>query len=203
MKRRLFFALSLLFALAWVFKAQSNAQFADRAVITGVVTDASGAAVPDARVTITDEHTGVKTIVGTNGAGNYSTPPLILGTYRVEIEKQGFKVFSSAGNSLTGAQTVRIDAKLDIGATTETVKVEASTTELVNTENATVQHTVGEEYYHDLPAVMGADIRLAGVPAAASARLRAHAAQRRCHFPRKPVHLSHERRPDDGYRELV
>jgi len=79
----------------------------------------------------------------------------------VEIEKQGFKVFSSAGNSLTGAQTVRIDAKLDIGATTETVKVEASTTELVNTENATVQHTVGEEYYHDLPAVMGADIRLA------------------------------------------
>jgi len=161
MKRRLFFAISLLFALAWVFKAQSNAQFADRAVITGVVTDASGAAVPDARVTITDEHTGVKTIVGTNGAGNYSTPPLILGTYRVEIEKQGFKVFSSAGNSLTGAQTVRIDAKLDIGATTETVKVEASTTELVNTENATVQHTVGEEYYHDLPAVMGADIRLA------------------------------------------
>jgi len=161
MKRRLFFALSLLFALAWVFKAQSNAQFADRAVITGVVTDASGAAVPDARVTITDEHTGVKTIVGTNGAGNYSTPPLILGTYRVEIERQGFKVFSSAGNSLTGAQTVRIDAKLDIGATTETVKVEASTTELVNTENATVQHTVGEEYYHDLPAVMGADIRLA------------------------------------------
>jgi len=161
MKRRLFFAISLLFALAWVFKAQSNAQFADRAVITGVVTDASGAAVPDARVTITDEHTGVKTIVGTNGAGNYSTPPLILGTYRVEIERQGFKVFSSAGNSLTGAQTVRIDAKLDIGATTETVKVEASTTELVNTENATVQHTVGEEYYHDLPAVMGADIRLA------------------------------------------
>jgi len=161
MKRRLFFAHSLLFALAWVFKAQSNAQFADRAVITGVVTDASGAAVPDARVTITDEHTGVKTIVGTNGAGNYSTPPLILGTYRVEIERQGFKVFSSAGNSLTGAQTVRIDAKLDIGATTETVKVEASTTELVNTENATVQHTVGEEYYHDLPAVMGADIRLA------------------------------------------
>ena len=39
--------------------------------------------------------------------------------------------------------------------------MEASTTELVNTETATVQHTVGESYYHDLPAVMGADIRLA------------------------------------------
>ena len=161
MKRRLFFALSLLLALAWFTNEQSYAQFADRATITGVVTDSSGAAIPDARVTITDEQTGVKTIVGTNSAGNFSTPPLILGTYRVDIEKQGFKVFSRTGTSLTGAQTVRIDAKLDIGATTETVKVEASTTPLVNTENATVQHTVGEEYYRDLPAVMGADIRLA------------------------------------------
>ena len=39
--------------------------------------------------------------------------------------------------------------------------MEASTTEFVNTETATVQHTIGESYYHDLPAVMGADIRLA------------------------------------------
>lgn len=137
------------------------AQFADRATITGVVTDASGAAIPDARVTITNEQTGVKTIVGTNSAGNYSTPPLILGTYRVDIEKQGFKVFSRTGYALTGGQTVRADASLGVGATTESVQVEAATTEFVNTETATVQHTIGESYYHDLPAVMGADIRLA------------------------------------------
>ena len=161
MKRRLSFLLSLLVALVCFNIQQSQAQFADRAVITGVVTDSSGAAIPDARVTITDEQTGVQTIVGTNGAGNYSTPPLILGTYRVDILKTGFRVFSRTGNSLTGGQTVRVDATLDIGATTESVKVEAATTELVNTENATVQHTIGEEYYHDLPAVMGADIRLA------------------------------------------
>ena len=160
MKRRIFSAVSLLLALVWFSQEQSYAQLADRAVITGVVTDPSGAAIPDARVTITDEQTSVKTIVGTNSAGNYSTPPLILSTYRVEVEKPGFKVFSQAGNALTGGQTVRVDAKLDIGATTETVRVEAGA-ELVNTENATVQHTIGEEYYHDLPAVMGADIRLA------------------------------------------
>ena len=75
-----------------------------------MVTDASGAAIPDARVTITDEQTGVKTVVGTNSAGNYSTPPLILGTYRVDIEKQGFKTFSRTGYALTGGQTVRVDA---------------------------------------------------------------------------------------------
>src|SRR6267142_3518010 len=111
MERRLLFALSLLLALVCFSNQQSYAQFADRAVITGVVTDTSGAAIPDARIVITDEQTGVKTIVGTNSAGNYSTPPLILGTYRVDIEKTGFKTFSRTGNSLTGGQTIRVDAK--------------------------------------------------------------------------------------------
>jgi hypothetical protein len=152
--------LSLLLALVCFGKQESYAQFADRAVITGVVTDASDAAVPDAKVTITDEHTGVPTIVGTNSAGNYSTPPLTLGTYRVNVEKQGFKMYTQTGIALTGGQTLRVDVKLAVGATSESVEVKAGA-ELVNTENATVQHTIGEEYYHDLPAVMGADIRLA------------------------------------------
>jgi hypothetical protein len=161
MNRWFLSAVALLLTFACFAKEHAFAQFADRAIITGVVTDASGAAIPDARVTITDTQTGVKTVVGTNSAGNYSTPPLILGTYRVDVEKQGFKTFSRPGYSLTGGQTVRVDAKLDVGATSETVQVEASTTEFVNTESATVQHTIGESYYHDLPAVMGADIRLA------------------------------------------
>jgi len=160
MKRLLPAALSLLFVLVAFSGQNLFAQFADRAVITGVVTDASGAAVPDAQVTITDEATGVKTVVGSNSAGNYSTPPLTLGTYRVEVEKQGFKIFKRTGIALTGGQTVRADVTLDIGAVSQTVSVEASGG-VVNTENATVSHTVGESYYRDLPAVMGADIRLA------------------------------------------
>ncbi len=161
MNRWFLSAVALLLTFVCFGNGHAFAQFADRATITGVVTDASGAAIPDARVTITNEQTGVKTIVGTNSAGNYSTPPLILGTYRVDIEKQGFKVFSRTGYALTGGQTVRADASLGVGATTESVQVEAATTDLVNTETATVQHTIGESYYHDLPAVMGADIRLA------------------------------------------
>src|SRR5947199_1767589 len=161
MKRWFLSAVVLLLTFVSFANQHAFAQFADRATITGVVTDASGAAIPDARVTITDEQTGVKTIVGTNSAVNYSGPPLILGTYRVDIEKQGFKVFSRTGYSLTGGQTVRVDVALGVGSTTESVQVEAATTEFVNTETATVQHTIGESYYHDLPAVMGADIRLA------------------------------------------
>ena len=161
MKRWFLSAVALFFTFVYFANKPAFAQFADRAIITGVVTDASGAAIPDARVTITNQETGVGTIVGTNSAGNYSTPPLILGTYRVDVEKQGFKVFSRKDLAVTGGQMARVDAKLDIGATSESVQVEASTTEFVNTETATVQHTVGESYYRDLPAVMGADIRLA------------------------------------------
>jgi len=160
MKRFVFAAVSLLLGLA-VFSAQNlYAQFADRGIITGVVTDASGAAVPDAKVTITNQNTGASTVVGTNSAGNYSTPPLTLGRYRVDIEKQGFKLFSHPDIDLAGAVTYRQDAKLDIGQVTETVEVTGAT-ELINSENATVSHTVGEAYYKELPAVMGADIRLA------------------------------------------
>lgn len=159
MKRWAFLVVTLSLALFCLNNA-SFAQFADRAVITGVVTDASGAAVPDARVTITDQGTGVQTVVGTNSAGNYSTPPLILGTYRVDVKKEGFKGFFREGIVLTGGVTYRQDAKLEIGAVTETVEVKGAT-EQINTENATVAHTLDETYYKELPAVMGADIRLA------------------------------------------
>ncbi|HKW18475.1 MAG TPA: TonB-dependent receptor [Terriglobales bacterium] len=160
MKRFSFAAVSVLLSLVAFTSHSAYAQFADRAVITGVVTDASGAAIADAKVTVTNEGTGAQTAVGTNSAGNYSTPPLTLGSYRVDIEKQGFKVYSRPGIVLTGAVTYRQDAKLDVGSVTETVEVQGAT-ELVNSENATVSHTVGAEYYKDLPAVMGADIRLA------------------------------------------
>ena len=161
MKRSLFALLSLSLVLV-VFGGHSlYAQFADRAIITGVVTDASGAAVPDAKVTVTNENTSAATTVGTNSAGNYSTPPLTLGKYRIDIEKPGFKLFSHPDIDLAGAVTYRQDAKLEIGAVTETVEVSGASTELINTENATVSHTVGATYYKELPAVMGADIRLA------------------------------------------
>jgi hypothetical protein len=136
------------------------AQQADRAVISGIVTDSSGAAIPDAKVTITNEGTGTKTVVGTNSAGNYSTPPLTLGTYTVEVEKEGFKLATNRGIVVTGAQTYRQDVSLQLGSVSQSVTVEGGA-EQINTENATVSHSIGESYYRDLPAAMGADIRLA------------------------------------------
>jgi hypothetical protein len=160
MKRRFFLGLFLPFALLSLSNPKTFGQFADRAVIIGVVADSSGAAVPDARVTITNQGTGVQTVVGTNSAGNYTTPPLILGTYRVDVSKTGFKGFFREGIVLTGGVNYRQDVKLEVGQVTETVEVKAGT-EQINTENPTVAHTLDQTYYKELPAVMGADIRLA------------------------------------------
>src|SRR5207253_9513779 len=99
-------------------------------------------------------------VIGTISAGNYSTPPLPIGTYTIEVEKEGFKHATHPGIVLSGAQSFRQDVKLEVGAVTQFVEVEGGL-EQINTENATVSHTIGSTYYRDLPAVMGADIRLA------------------------------------------
>src|SRR5579884_757089 len=105
MKRLLFSVVGISLLVALANSTALFGQIADRAVITGLVTDASGAAVPGAKVTITDQDTGVQTVVATNSAGNYSTPPLILGTYTVQVEKPGFKTFVRSGIVLTGGCT--------------------------------------------------------------------------------------------------
>jgi hypothetical protein len=144
-----------LFALA----AQLFGQGQDRGVITGLVTDNTGSAVTQAKVTVTNQATGDKIAVDTSSAGNYTTPPLIVGNYKVEVEKAGFKTFV-AQNVTLGTDTVRLDATLSVGSVTESVEVLASPVE-INVSNPEVSQVLGEKYYKDLPVVMGADIRLA------------------------------------------
>src|SRR5207247_3872184 len=160
MTRSISLGVLLLCALV-VFTGQgAHAQLADRAEITCLVTYTSGAGIPDAKVTITNQDTGAKIVVGTNSAGNYSTPPLPIGTYTIDVEKEGFKHATHPGIVLSGAQSFRQDVKLELGAVTQSIEVEGGA-EQINTENATVSHTVGETYYRDRPAVIGADVRLA------------------------------------------
>ena len=131
----------------------------DRGVITGLVTDKTGGAITQATVTVSNEATGDKIVVDTSSAGNFTTPPLILGNYKVQVEKAGFKTFVATG-VVVNTGTVRLDAALDVGQVTETVEVKTSNVE-VNVSNAEVSQVLGEKYYRDLPVVMGADIRLA------------------------------------------
>lgn len=135
---------------------------ADRVAVTGLVTDPSGASVPNATVTLINEDTGVRTVIATNGAGNFTTPAVVLGpNYTLEVKASGFMTYTHGGLDLTiGGRTYTQDVKLSIGATTQTVQVTASA-QLIDTQSPTVSYQVGQQYYRDLPDVMGADVRLA------------------------------------------
>src|SRR4030095_7695984 len=99
------------------------AQRADRAIISGVVTDAQGSAVPGATVTVRNEATGVNTVIVTNGAGAYTSPPLVLGRYSVTVDLTGFKKGVSSSILLEGGDQVRQDMILQVGGLNETVEV--------------------------------------------------------------------------------
>ena len=158
--RCVFLSFVLILASLLGFVGSLFGQGQDRGIITGLVTDNTGAAIPEAVVTITNEATQDKTVVSTSSAGNYSTPPLILGTYRVQVEKTGFKPFVRTSIPLVSGATYRMDATLDVGSTTESVAVEASVVD-INVSNPEVSSILGAKYYQDLPVVMGSDIRLA------------------------------------------
>src|SRR5919201_1729396 len=99
------------------------AQRADRAILSGVVTDAQGSAVPGATVTIRNEGTGVETVLVTNAAGVYQSPPLVLGTYSVTVDLTGFKKAITSGILLQAGDVMRHDVSLQIGELAESVEV--------------------------------------------------------------------------------
>src|SRR5262245_5549637 len=86
MKKPIVYCATLLFVLSAL---QISAQVSG-ASLTGLVTDGSGAVVPDARVTAVNVATGVETSASTQ-AGYYTFPALPVGTYEIQVEKSGFR----------------------------------------------------------------------------------------------------------------
>src|ERR1700761_957134 len=78
-----------LVALGCVVVGLSKAQVV-RSSVTGRVSDPSGAAIPDAQITVTDQQTGVAAHTKTDATGNYTVPELDPGVYSIKVEKQGF-----------------------------------------------------------------------------------------------------------------
>jgi hypothetical protein len=150
----------VLFVCLLSFSTFLTAQRADRGVITGVVTDPTGAAIPDATVKVRNEATGIENVLTTNAAGAYTTPLLVLGSYAIKVDHTGFKTAVTAGVQILGAETIRRDMTLTVGSTTESVEVTAGT-ETLNATTPDVSHTVDNVYYQNLPTITAADVRLA------------------------------------------
>ena len=135
------------------------AQRSDRGIISGIVTEATGSAIAGASVVVRNEGTGVDTTLVTNGSGAYTTPPLVLGTYSVTVNHPGFKKSVSTGIQLQGAENIRQDITLTVGAVTESVEVKAEAE--LNVTTPDISHVVDEKYYQDIPTITASDVRLA------------------------------------------
>jgi carboxypeptidase family protein len=97
------------------------------ATLLGTVTDSSGAAVANAKVTLTETRTGISRASQTNESGNYVFPDLPPGTYTVVAEQSGFKKASRAAIDVIVNTTGRVDLVLQPGDISQTVTVEAET----------------------------------------------------------------------------
>jgi hypothetical protein len=120
------------------------------ASLTGIVTDASGATVPGATVTATDQATNVAYTAVSNEAGNYTVTSMPVGTYVVRAELSRFKAAATKPIQVEAKQIVRLDFRLELGAVEETVEV-TSESPVLQTETATVGQVISGTTLNALP----------------------------------------------------
>jgi outer membrane receptor protein involved in Fe transport len=119
--------------------------------ITGIVTDASGAVVPNASVTVTNSATNISKQVSTNNSGFYQALQLPIGLYRVTVEAPGFeKTTIDSKTALQINETLRIDVTLNLGKVSSAITVESAASQ-VETENSTIGATVTGQAIFELP----------------------------------------------------
>jgi hypothetical protein len=119
-------------------------------LITGTVTDPSGAAVPGATVTVVNERTSATRSATTNEQGSFSFPELDPGVYTLTVNKTGFKKLTERNVELHVADVTALAVKMEMGAANETVMVEAAPI-AVNTSTGDVGNIMLGEQVRELP----------------------------------------------------
>ncbi|MGE3510346.1 MAG: carboxypeptidase regulatory-like domain-containing protein [Vicinamibacterales bacterium] len=119
--------------------------------LTGTVTDQQGAAIPGVSVVITSMTSGESRVFVTDSSGKYTAPDLNPGRYRVAFELSGFNRVEREDVSVALGRTFALDARLQVGAVTETVQVTAEAVPLVDNRSTLVAHNVSEEEFNRMP----------------------------------------------------
>jgi len=122
----------------------------DRGTITGTVLDPAGAVVPNAAIEAKSAATNETYNVATTGTGNYTLANLPAGTYDLSISASGFKKYERPGVIVQVAETIRVDATLQIGAASDTVTVNAEAP-LLKTESGELSHQIDYKAADELP----------------------------------------------------
>src|SRR4051812_38218512 len=118
-------ALHAMFGLVW-FCISAYAQ-TSTATLTGSVRDATGAYIPGVTITVTEAARNTSLSTVSNDIGTYAIPVLNPGAYTLTAELPGFKRFVQSGLQLQVAQVARIDLMLEIGESSQSLEVSATT----------------------------------------------------------------------------
>ena len=127
--------------------------------LVGNVTDGTGAVIPGAAVTITNEGTGATRAGEANAAGAYSFPTVATGLYRIEVRSDGFRTSTTTGVEVGVNDVTRVDVDLQIGEVTEIVEVSASAVRL-QTDRAEVRAEVDKEDMQNVPVPLGRNYQM-------------------------------------------
>jgi hypothetical protein len=118
--------------------------------VTGMVTDPTGAVLPGAKVTLTDQEKGYQFTAVTDGAGHYFYRAVPPGLYSVTAEMAGFEKTMRTGVRVSVSENATSNLSLKIASTVQTVEVEAQT-QLIATEDATTGQVINRKFINDLP----------------------------------------------------
>src|SRR5260370_6844470 len=125
----IFRLIAIVFCVLVLMNGTAVAQ-TSRGTLTGVCTERTRAAVVTATVTIPHLDRNVKRQTTTNEAAVYRFDAVDLGGYSLSVKKTGFRTHDTTGVEIQAAHTTDIDVRLEVGATSEVVKVEASSFEV-------------------------------------------------------------------------
>ncbi len=122
----------------------------DRGTITGTVTDPTGAVVPNANIQVVNSDTSAVYKVATTNTGNYTLANLPVGTYVLTVDNAGFKKFERPNLVVQVAETIRVDAVLEVGSPSDTITV-STEAPLLKTESGEISHQVDYSQADELP----------------------------------------------------
>ena len=108
-----------------------------------MVQDATGAVIPNAKVTLLNTDKGLSQVTNTDGSGVYTFSPVRIGNYSLSATAPGFSVTTQQNVNVAVSQNLRVNIELKTGAATETVEVTTAPPQL-QTEDASVGQVVNE-----------------------------------------------------------
>jgi hypothetical protein len=119
--------------------------------IYGTVTDSTGAAIPDATITVTDVAKGTVVTATSSATGDYSVPHLIPDVYNLRATAKGFQAFEAKGITVLADTSPRIDPTMQVGSTATTVTVNADAQPMLKTASADVSTVFDQQQVASLP----------------------------------------------------